>query len=151
MFLLLLLQAPGVEALLFLRHFIIVGLDARLVLFGQAVELILYLLIFLLLTGLKFIQCFLLDALETVKGAIALYGVFDNLFDLHAGGIEGQQNGAFFHLRRKRTDTVALEHLRDLHDGVAVRGRLNLGGVIDLIEAGSGVNRTGEFRLNGNR
>jgi peptidoglycan-N-acetylglucosamine deacetylase len=151
LFLLLLLKPPSVETLFLFTYFILIGLDARVVLLNQLVQLGLNLLIFAFLSRFQLVQRLLLHALETIQRAIALYGVFNDLFDFHARRIERQQDRVLLHFRGKRADALALQHLGDLHDGVAVLGRLDFCGAIDLVEPTCGADGSSELRFRGNR
>ena len=87
MFLLLLLEPPAEEPVLFLGDRVAIGLHSGAVLGYQAIQFRLDLGILFRLALLQVLYSFLLHALEGIQGAIAAHGVLDNILQLHSGGV----------------------------------------------------------------
>src|SRR5258708_29902978 len=145
LFLFLLFQAPGEEALLRSGNRVGVGLHARAVLRGDAVDFGLDLLVFLRLTRLQVVHRLLLHALERVERAVALDGILNDILQRGCGGFQCHENRAALHIFGQTADVLAVQHLGYLHYRKAVRRRVDLGGIVDFRErcgvADSGLER----------
>src|SRR5688572_30544777 len=87
-FLLTLLAPPVQKIILFPRQFLIVLVDLCAQLGEAFVDFFFQPLVLRLLCGLKILEVFLQNALESVQSAIALHRVFDDLVYLHPCSIE---------------------------------------------------------------
>lgn len=136
MFLLLLLHAPSVEVFFLFGDFVQVGLELRLLFGDELVEVGLDLAIVLQLAGFELFDGLLANAFEAIEGLVPADGVLNDVLDLNTGGVEGDHDGATLYLGRHLLDVLAGEHVMDLHDAVAIGGRLDFRGGVDVFEAG---------------
>ena len=119
---------PGRQVLLLPAHLPVVLRDARPQLAQALVDLFLQTLVLEVLRAAKILQVLLQHALVGVERPVALDGILDDFLQLHAGRVESDQDGLALHVGRQRPDVLALQHVRDLEDAVAMRGRGDLGG-----------------------
>ena len=104
----------------------------------QPVHLGLDLLVFLRLALGELLDRLLLDPLESIESAVAAHRVLDDLLQLHSRGVERQQDRAAFDVGRQVADMLALQHVGNLVDRVAVCWRMNFRRAVYFVERGAG-------------
>src|SRR5260370_8338528 len=109
--LLLVLKAPTEEAFFFFPDGVAIGLDTSAMLGGEAVELLLDLAILFGLLLLQVFHRFLLHALKCIESAVAADGILNDVLQLDAGGVQGEENGAAFDVRVAAAEVIALQHV----------------------------------------
>src|ERR1022692_2012032 len=147
LFFLLFLQPPAGEAFFLPRNCFVVALDLRSLLGHIFIDLGLNLRVLLCLATFQFFGCALLHALVRVERAVAPNRILDDLLDVDARGVEGNQNRRSLHVRRQIPNALTLQHLRDLEDRISLRRRRNFRSLIDLVEGSWIGDRGGKFRF----
>src|ERR1022692_744252 len=147
LFFLLFLQPPTGEAFFLPRNCFVVALDLRSLLGDILIDLGLNLRVLLCLATFQFFGCALLHALVRVERAVAPNRILDDLLDVDARGVEGNQNRRSLHVRRQIPNALTLQHLRDLEDRISLRRRRNFRSLIDLVEGSWIGDRGGKFRF----
>src|SRR4029077_2888794 len=146
---LLFFQPPAEEALFLLCDLIIVALNFGPLRGDVFIELGLDLRVLLVLARFQVGDGAFLDPLVTVKRLVTPDGILDHVFNVNPGSVERHQDGRALYVGGHGTDVLALEHLRHLHDGIALRRGRNLGRLVDFVK-GTGVgDGTGELWLGG--
>src|ERR1035438_9946410 len=147
LFFLLFLQPPAGEALFLPRNGFVVALDFRSLLGHILINLSLNLAVFFIFSRFQFVGRALLHALVGVKGAVAPNRVLDDVLNVHASSVERDQDRRLLHVRRQIANVLALQHLRDLEDRIALRCGRNFRRLIDILERSGIGDGSGKLRL----
>src|SRR6266853_5949353 len=149
LFFLLFLQPPTGKAFFFPRYLFIIALDLRSLLSHILINLRLNLTVFFILACLQFFGSALLHPLVPVQRAIAPNRILDDLLNVHARGVERHQNRRLLYVRRQIAKVLALQHVGDLQNRIALRGGGDFRRLVDLLERSGIGDRSSKSRLRG--
>src|ERR1700730_13520054 len=149
LFFLLFLQPPTGKAFFFPRYLFIIALDLRSLLGYILINLRLDLTVLFILACFQFFGSALLHPLVAVQRAIAPNRIVDDLLNVHARRVERHQNRRLLYVRRQIAKVLALQHVGDLEDRIALRGGRDFRRLVDLLERSGIRDRSSKFRLRG--